>query len=47
MILTGPNASGKTVYIKQNAIIIYLAHLGFLLPAKFATIPLVDRFFII
>ena len=28
MILTGPNACGKSVYLKQVGIICYLAHLG-------------------
>ena len=28
LILTGPNASGKSVYLKQVGIISYLAHLG-------------------
>ena len=28
LILTGPNASGKSVYLKQVGIICYLAHLG-------------------
>jgi DNA mismatch repair protein MSH5 len=42
MIITGPNASGKTIYIKQQAIIIFLAHLGFFVPANLAEIPLVD-----
>lgn len=37
-IITGPNASGKSVYLKQIAIIIYLAHIGSFLPAKKASI---------
>jgi DNA mismatch repair ATPase MutS len=42
IIITGPNASGKTVYMKQIGIIIYLAHLGFYVPASLAEIPLID-----
>lgn len=42
MIITGPNASGKTVYMKQIGIIIYLAHVGLFVPASFAEIPLID-----
>ena len=42
MIITGPNASGKTIYMKQLGIIIYLAHLGFFVPANLAEIPLID-----
>lgn len=42
MIITGPNASGKTVYMKQLGIIVYLAHVGAFVPASLAEIPLVD-----
>jgi len=35
-MLTGPNASGKTIYMKQIGIIIYLAHLGLFVPASLA-----------
>lgn len=41
-VITGPNASGKTVYMKQLAIIVYLAHCGLFVPAAFAEVPLVD-----
>jgi len=41
-IITGPNSSGKTVYLKQVALSIYLAHLGFFVPAALAEIPLID-----
>lgn len=37
-IITGPNASGKSVYMKQTAVIVYLAHIGSFLPAKEASI---------
>lgn len=33
MLITGPNGSGKTVYMKQISIIVFLAHLGFYVPA--------------
>lgn len=42
VILTGPNASGKTVYMKQLALAVYLAHVGFFVPATLAEIPLID-----
>ena len=28
MLLTGPNASGKTVYLRTVALCVYLAHIG-------------------
>lgn len=42
-LITGPNASGKTVYLKQVGIIVYLAHIGSFVPADAATIGLCDR----
>ncbi|KAF4961953.1 hypothetical protein FSARC_9944 [Fusarium sarcochroum] len=42
VILTGPNHSGKSVYLKQTAIIVYLAHIGSFVPASQATIGLTD-----
>jgi DNA mismatch repair protein MSH5 len=41
----GPNASGKSCYIKQVAMIAYMAHLGCFVPAKSATVGLIDRIF--
>ncbi|KAJ1628907.1 DNA mismatch repair protein MutS, partial [Pavlovales sp. CCMP2436] len=35
--------SGKSVYLKQVAIAVYLAHVGSFVPAKFARIGLTDR----
>ncbi|KAI0542909.1 putative MSH5 protein [Xylaria digitata] len=43
VILTGPNHSGKSVYLKQVAIIVYLAHVGCFVPAEHAQIGLTDR----
>ena len=43
MVLTGPNHSGKSVYLKQVAIITYLAHIGSFVPANEATIGLTDK----
>lgn len=40
-ILTGPNASGKTMYLKQVALIIFLAHIGSFVPATKANISTV------
>ncbi len=46
MIITGPNMAGKSVLMRQVALITLLAHLGCFVPAKKATISLVDRIFI-
>ena len=43
LILTGPNYSGKSVYLKQVAIIVYMAHIGCFVPADAATIGLTDK----
>ncbi|KAF9869815.1 DNA mismatch repair protein [Colletotrichum karsti] len=43
LIVTGPNHSGKSVYIKQVALIVYLAHLGSFVPADLATIGITDQ----
>ncbi|KAB5579927.1 muts domain V-domain-containing protein [Coniochaeta sp. 2T2.1] len=43
LILTGPNHSGKSVYLKQVALIVYLAHVGSYVPADRATIGLTDK----
>jgi DNA mismatch repair protein MSH5 len=45
MLLTGPNFSGKSVYLKQVAIIVFLAQIGSFVPAETATIGLVDQMF--
>ncbi|KRY22204.1 MutS -like protein 5, partial [Trichinella patagoniensis] len=42
-VLTGPNACGKSVYLKQVGLLVYLAHIGSFVPASAARIGLVDR----
>ncbi len=41
-LITGPNASGKSVYIKQVALVAYLAHIGSFVPAESAVISMLD-----
>ncbi|TQS38393.1 hypothetical protein Golomagni_01101 [Golovinomyces magnicellulatus] len=43
LIMTGPNYSGKSAYLKQNALIVYMAHIGSFVPAASATIGLTDK----
>ena len=43
LMMTGPNYSGKSVYLKQNALIVYMAHIGSFVPADRATIGLTDK----
>ncbi|GAB2215856.1 hypothetical protein Droror1_Dr00020261 [Drosera rotundifolia] len=44
-IISGPNYSGKSIYIKQVALIVFLSHIGSYVPADAATVGLTDRIF--
>ncbi len=44
-IITGPNMSGKSVYLRQAGVLAYLAHTGSFVPADGASFPILDRIF--
>ena len=44
-LLTGPNMAGKSTYLRQNALIVVLAHMGSFVPATNATIGVCDQLF--
>ena len=43
LMMTGPNYSGKSVYLRQVALIVYMAHVGCFVPADRAVIGLTDK----
>jgi len=45
LIITGPNMGGKSTYLRQNALIVILAQIGYFIPAKKGVIGVCDRIF--
>ncbi len=45
VILTGPNMSGKSVYLRQAALLAIMAQIGAFVPAREARVGVIDRIF--
>ncbi|QEK37788.1 DNA mismatch repair protein MutS [Candidatus Cytomitobacter indipagum] len=46
MLMTGPNMSGKSTYLRQNAIITVMAHSGCYVPASYVNMGIVEEVFV-
>ena len=45
LLITGPNMSGKSTYMRQLALSVVMTQMGCFVPAKEATLPIFDRIF--
>ncbi len=45
LLITGPNMSGKSTYMREIAIIVIMAQMGSFVPAREANLPIIDKIF--